>query len=74
MGNLNLNFTLPAESAVTLTIWDQSGQSMLVKDLGKQSQGNHDTDLSMASMPDGVYLIRLKASGAQQTLRILLRK
>jgi hypothetical protein len=73
-GNVNLNFTLPTESTVTITLWDMTGQSMLVKDLGKQTKGSHETELTMASMPDGVYLMRVKTNAAEQTLRILLKK
>ena len=73
-GSLNLNFTLPGESEVTISIWDMLGRSMLVKDLGKQNQGSHETELNMESMPDGIYLMRVKTGEAEQTLRILLRK
>ncbi len=75
----NIRFGLPATSEVTLQVFDIRGR--LVRTLVSQSlaAGYHTvqwngTDAQGQPMPAGVYLVRLKASGSDQSLKVLLVK
>jgi hypothetical protein len=73
-GKLNLNFTLPTESHVTVNVWDMTGRSVMTQDFENQSEGGHRLELNLESMSDGMYLVRLKTLDGQKSIRVLVRK
>jgi len=73
-GKLNLNFTLPSESDVALNVWDMTGRSVMTQNLENQSEGGHQLELNLESMPDGMYLVKVKTISGEKSVRILIKK
>jgi len=73
-GKLNINFTLPVESDVALNVWDIAGRNILTQRLENQSPGSHQVELSLESLQQGMYLLRMKTRDGEKSTRILLMK
>lgn len=66
---LRINFTLPDEGAVFITLLDVGGRALRSWDLGILGAGAHEFPLgSLESLPAGVYLVRM--SFHDQTLAV----
>lgn len=68
-GHATLAFTLAGAAAVGIQVQDLAGRSVQQPFNGMLPQGPHRLDLSTASLPDGIYLLRISTGGAATTLR-----
>jgi hypothetical protein len=50
-------------------VYDLTGRRMLTKNLGQQLRLNEQLDFS--SLPNGIYLLRLRAGDAARTIRVI---
>jgi len=69
-----LTYSLPVGSRVSLGILDISGRVVLKLVDGYQKSGAYNVDLEAGTIPCGMYMIRLEASGGQQWRKALLVK
>ncbi len=57
----NIEYTLPRESYVTLTVYNQLGQKVALLVNGKQGPGSKSVRWNAVSLPSGFYFYRLSA-------------
>ena len=69
-----LSYQLPADSYVTLRIYDTAGR--LVENLveGRRLAGRHELTLDAGHLPSSVYVARLTAGEVAQTQKLVLMK
>lgn len=74
-----LNFSLPVESEVTLSVYNSIGELVKVIANGMFQAGNHNLNFNAADLPSGIYLYNISAKGSDgvefvQTAKMLLLK
>ena len=69
-----IEYTLPYSSAVTLNLYNLSGQRVETLVNGKMQGGVHRTTLNAWEMPSGLYFLRLIADNQLSTQKIMLIK
>jgi uncharacterized repeat protein (TIGR01451 family) len=67
-------FALGEASEVRLAVYDMLGRQVALLVEGQMSAGVHEAVFNGATLPTGVYLVRLEAQGQVQTQRITLMK
>jgi photosystem II stability/assembly factor-like uncharacterized protein len=73
-GKFIINYSLSKESMVAMNIWDATGRSISTLSLGMQPAGKNQTDLNLETMPDGIYLVRLKSNTGDRAFKVIIRK
>ncbi|HLA64724.1 MAG TPA: T9SS type A sorting domain-containing protein, partial [Rhodothermales bacterium] len=66
-------FTLARPAAVGLEVYDGVGRRVRAVDLGGQAAGDGAAVLDLSGLPDGVYVVRLRA-GAETVHRVVTRR
>jgi len=74
-----INYTLPADGQVTLTVWDASGRRVRTLVDSHQASGTHSiqwdgTDDNGRPLSQGVYFCRINTSGSTLTQKMVLVK
>jgi len=67
-----INYQLPAESRVSLKVYNIFGQEVATLLEGKQDAGYKSVEWSAANLPSGVYFYRLRAGTLTETKKLLL--
>jgi hypothetical protein len=68
-----LHFTLPAQAAVELAIFDPQGRRVRTLVPGQvRAAGTYDVRFERGSLPSGVYLARLRVGAASASRRIVI--
>ena len=62
-------YTLPAAGPVRLAAYDALGRLVAVLDEGERAVGEHTAAFDARGLPAGVYVLRLEAPGAAQSVR-----
>lgn len=70
----SINYLLPKDGFVKLTVSDILGNEVETLVNEHQSKGTHEVTFSASSHPAGVYLIHLMTAGHSETRKILLIK
>jgi hypothetical protein len=65
-------FDLAERGPVTLAVYDLLGRRLVVLVDGVRDGGRYEAALDGASLPSGVYLVRLTAGGETRTRRVTL--
>ncbi len=65
-------YTLPASGAVSLTVFDITGQKVAELARGNQSAGAHTVVWNAKGFASGVYFCTLRAGKAVETRKLLL--
>jgi photosystem II stability/assembly factor-like uncharacterized protein len=60
-GMTNIEYRIPNESAVTLTVYNSLGEEVAVPVNGRENAGAHDVSFDASQLPMGVYFCRLQA-------------
>ena len=68
-----LEYSLEAESEVTLHVYDMLGREIAVLVQGRQRKGTHQVQWNAAGVPSGVYLCRLSV-GASEANTVLVKQ
>jgi hypothetical protein len=71
---LNVNFSIVAPADVEMEIIGITGQTMLRRDLGRKSAGEHTESLNMDSFENGIYMLRLNTGTSVHTTKIKVVK
>ncbi len=74
-----LNFNLPVESEVTLSVYNSIGEIVKVIANGMFQAGSHNLNFNASDLPSGIYLYNLSAKGSNgvefvKTAKMLLLK
>ena len=69
-----LDFTLPSEAQVSLSVFDITGREIAKLVDGYKSAGHHQIEFNASQHPSGVYFARLQAGDLMQTGKMLLIK
>ena len=74
-----LNFGLPVESEVTLSVYNSVGELVKVVANGKYQAGSHNLNFNASDLPSGIYFYSISAKGSNgvdfvQTAKMLLLK
>lgn len=66
-----MKYELIQTGNVTLQLYDVSGRWIRTVRDQKQTQGNHQIEIPLEDIPEGVYLIQLQTPQGQQTLKLI---
>lgn len=74
-----IEYVLPRDGEVVLTVHDVTGREVARLDRGIRSAGSHRLDWSLGSnlgapVPAGVYFVRLRHDGAQRVRTVIVRR
>jgi len=69
-----VEFRLPVDGHVSLTVWNVLGQRVATLSDGWMSAGTHQVRIDGSGWASGVYLIRLESDGEKRVQRMLLVK
>jgi hypothetical protein len=69
-----IEFTLPVQSDVSVTIYDALGNELEVLFSGSKSAGTHSLNWNASNYASGIYFYRLNASEFNQVKKMLLLK
>jgi parallel beta-helix repeat protein len=69
-----IEFTLPKESHVELSVYNILGQKVATLFEGQKTAGKHSVTWDAGVAPSGVYFARLKSRGNCKTMKMLLLK
>ena len=65
-----INFALPVQSNVTLTIYNSLGQKVATLVNGVYSAGNHSVNFNASRLSSGVYIYRLQTASSTNSLSL----
>jgi hypothetical protein len=68
--NSTINYKLPSPSPVTITLHDILGREVLHREMGVQSEGEHEESLDVNRLPIGSYIVRIHTDKEVFTSRI----
>ena len=66
-----LQVTLPRAAGVRAAVFDAHGRTLRRVDYGPRPAGAHQLDLNVATLPAGVYFVRLEIAGETQWLPLV---
>jgi hypothetical protein len=69
-----ISYSLAADGAMRLTLYNALGQVVRVLDEGNRSAGQHQVTLDASGLASGVYLYRLEAEGFTAQKKMVLLK
>ncbi|MGD8306272.1 MAG: T9SS type A sorting domain-containing protein, partial [Ignavibacteria bacterium] len=69
-----VQFELPAETEVSLIIYDMLGQEVVTLVNGKMSAGIHTINFNARNLPSGTYVYRLTAGSFSDIKKMILLK
>lgn len=71
---LGVEYTLPASSAVSVSLFDGLGRRVLVRDLGQRPAGENFQALDVAELPVGTYHLQVTVNGAPVRAQTVLKR
>ena len=77
LGNVMIQYTLPAEARVSLKLYDLTGTVIQTIANGKKSPGHHHARLATDHLSSGIYFVTLETDGPRaygQTEKLILAK
>jgi hypothetical protein len=66
-----VKFSLPSNGYTTLAVYDMTGKQLLVPVNEQLTSGAYTETVSTASLPVGIYLIKLVHNGKVNSLKII---
>ena len=69
---ISVQYTLPVSGKVTLSVYDETGKSVVLKEMGVQSKGLYRLDLETNKMAAGTYFVRLLCDEKMQVVKVNL--
>jgi hypothetical protein len=70
----DIQYQLPIQGNVTLTIYNTTGQEVTTLIDGHQAAGSYQVTWDAGNLPSGVYFYRLTVNGFQDVRRMMLLK
>jgi len=69
-----INFQIPNESNVSLTVFDNSGKEVATLVNGKKTAGYHTVSFNASNLSSGIYFYKLEAEGFTKVMKMALVK
>ncbi len=69
-----IGYQLPAQSDVTLEVFDMLGRRVALLENGLRSAGRHEVSFDASSLNSGIYIYRIQAGEFVQTRKMMLVK
>lgn len=69
-----INFSVPKQSHIKLSVYDVTGKKLIVIFEGKQEAGNHAAIFDGADFASGIYFYRMEAEGFIESKKMILIK
>jgi hypothetical protein len=66
----NVNYLLPSSSPVTITFHDILGREVLRREMGVQTEGQHEESVDVSKLPIGSYIVKISTNQEVFTSRI----
>ncbi len=66
-----VGFSLPAETHVTVKVYNSVGQEIATPLNGRMPAGFHTNNIELYGQPNGIYLLRIDAGYFQETVKII---
>ena len=70
----SIEFSLPNNGNVQLTVYDALGREAAFTDFGSMSAGSHSVEYDAAELSSGVYYYKLDFNGQSQIKKMMLVK
>ncbi|PHN03792.1 choice-of-anchor I domain-containing protein [Flavilitoribacter nigricans] len=67
----NLDFAIEKETPVTISVFDQTGRRVLVRDYGQVQSGQHSLRFNAHNWPAGSYILQVRTARGQHTQQLL---
>ena len=71
--NVQVNYTLTAETTVTVALYDVTGKLVASESKGEQAQGRHFAHINTSSLAKGFYTVRVTTNFGQSTSKLIVR-
>ena len=69
-----INYTLPKDDAINISIYNLLGQKVAILFDGMQNAGEHSIKWNAKDFPSGVYFARLESDGRAENIKMVLLK
>jgi hypothetical protein len=73
-GSFTVDYTLPKEGPITISLYDLSGRRIATVLDGEMTAGRHDISCDASLLPPGVYLARLATDSGTLTRRVVIAR
>jgi hypothetical protein len=71
--NVQVNFTLTAETVVTINLYDVAGKLVATESKGNQSAGRHFAHINTSDLAKGFYTVKVQTAVGQSTSKLIVR-
>lgn len=71
--NVQVNYSLTSETAVTINVYDVAGKLVSTVSEGEQAQGRHFAHINTSSMSKGFYTVNVVTSFGQSTSKLIVK-
>lgn len=68
---VHLDMSLPGHEAVSVAIYNTSGQRVMAKQLGRSTSGTNRFQLDVAQLHDGIYFIHVNAGSSTGVFKVV---
>ncbi len=72
--NTIIHYRLPAQTHVSLKVYNMIGEEVAVLADAEQQEGDHYVTFDGAALPSGAYFFRLRANGVMETRKMILAR
>lgn len=69
--HFNLDFTIEKETPLTISVFDQHGRLVMLRDYGQLTAGQHSMRYGTQNWPSGNYVVQFKTKNDQNTIRLV---
>jgi hypothetical protein len=69
----NVEVNLNSASKVEVNVYDVMGKLVSANNYGQQASGSHIYKINTSSLPAGVYVFNIQASGSQTTKKVIVK-
>ncbi len=73
-GLVNLNYSLTANTKVSVEVVDMLGNIVMFQNMGTQNTGSYTNTIDMTSLSAGVYMMNVKTNDVVNTIRVTMSK
>ena len=71
--NVQVSYTLTAETTVTINLYDVTGKLVATESKGEQPNGRHFANINTSSVAKGFYTVKVVTNNGQSTSKLIVR-